>query len=75
MVFGSRMNAEAWLAKERDYKERCVVSGERWKSPQERATEKKAKVLTLAEYGKQVIDQRALKPTTTRIEYERNGSS
>lgn len=68
-VFGTKPNAEGWLARERDYKERCMVSGERWKSPAERATEKKAEVLLLSQYGKTVIDQRILKPRT-RIEYE-----
>ena len=68
-VFTSRMNAERWLARERDYKEQTVANGEQWKPPAERAVEKKAKVLTLSEYGKSVIDQRVLKPRT-RLEYE-----
>ncbi|MDC8981705.1 tyrosine-type recombinase/integrase [Mycobacterium marinum] len=68
-MFVSKMNAEAWLKKERDYKERAIVTGETWKPPRGRAVEKKAKVLTLAEYGKTVIDQRILKPRT-RLEYE-----
>lgn len=68
-VFTARMNAERWLARERDYKERCIATGETWKPPSERATEKRAKVLTLSEYGKTVIDQRVLKPRT-RLEYE-----
>lgn len=57
--FTSRMNAERWLAKEREYKEDCLLSGETWKSPQERSTEKKAKALTLGEYGEQVLAQKA----------------
>jgi hypothetical protein len=68
-VFGARMNAERWLARERDDKESCLATGETWKPPSERAGEKKAKVLTLSEYGKTVIDQRSL-GTRTRIEYE-----
>lgn len=68
-VFGAKMNAERWLARERDYKERCVATGETWKPPSERAVEKKAKVLTLSEYGATVIAQRKL-GTRTRIEYE-----
>jgi integrase len=63
------MNAERWLVRERDYKEKCAATGETWKPPKERATEKRAKVLTLSEYGKTVIAQRVLKPRT-RIEYE-----
>jgi len=63
------MSAERWLARERDYRESCLANGERWKPPKERAVEKKAKVLTLSEYGATVIDQRVLKPRT-RLEYE-----
>jgi integrase len=68
-VFSSKMNAERWLGRERDYKERTVADGHRWKPLSERKLEKTAKVLTLSEYGKTVIDQRILKPRT-RIEYE-----
>lgn len=68
-IFATKMNAEAWLARERDYKERCAINGETWKSPKERATEKKAEVLRVAQYGKTVIDQRKL-GARTRIEYE-----
>jgi len=63
------MSAERWLARERDYRESCLANGERWKPLKERAVEKKAKVLTLSEYGATVIDQRVLKPRT-RLEYE-----
>ena len=35
-TFSSKMNAEAWLARERDYKERCGINGETWKPPVER---------------------------------------
>ncbi|WP_131820891.1 site-specific integrase [Mycobacterium intracellulare] len=68
-VFAAKMNAERWLARERDYRDHCLATGETWKPPGERAVEKKAKLLTLSEYGKTVIDQRLLKPRT-RIEYE-----
>jgi integrase len=68
-TFSSKMNAEAWLARERDYKERCGINGETWKPPKERATEKKAEVLRFSEYGKTVIDQRKL-GALTRIGYE-----
>lgn len=68
-TFAARMNAERWLSKERDYRDRCLATGETWKPPSERAVEKKAKVLTLSEYGKTVIDQRPL-GARTRIEYE-----
>lgn len=68
VTFGARMNAERWLARERDYRDHCLATGETWKPPSARAVEKVAKVLTLSEYGKTVIDQRAL-GTRTRIEY------
>ncbi|OBG06589.1 tyrosine-type recombinase/integrase [Mycolicibacter sinensis] len=68
-TFSSKMNAEAWLVRERDYRDRCAGSGEQWKPPAERATEKKAEVLLFGVYGKQVIDQRKLSQRT-RIEYE-----
>ena len=67
------MNAERWLSKERDYKERCEAAGDTWKPPAERKLEKKAEVLPLLKYGKTVIDQRILRPRT-RIEYESSGS-
>lgn len=72
-TFGTKMNAEAWLVRERDYKERCDVNGETWKPPKERAQEKKAEVLRLADYGKTVIAQRQL-GARTRIEYNNKWS-
>jgi hypothetical protein len=60
-VFTAKMNAERSLARERDYKESCTANGEPWKPPSERAVEKKAKVLTVSEYGETVIAQRVLK--------------
>jgi len=69
IIFPAKMNAERWLSKERDYKERCEADGETWKPPAERRLEKKAEVLPLSKYGKTVMDQRILRPRT-RIEYE-----
>ena len=69
IIFPAKMNAERWLSKERDYKERCEAAGETWKPPAERRLEKKAEVLPLSKYGKTVMDQRILRPRT-RIEYE-----
>jgi integrase len=68
-TFASKTYAQGWLAKERDYKERCAINGERWKPPAERAVQKQAEVIRLSDYGKNVIDQRVLRPRT-RIEYE-----
>ena len=68
-TFSDRMNAEAWLVRERDYRDRCAGNGERWKTPAERATEKTAEKLLFGVYGKRVIDQRKLSERT-RIEYE-----
>jgi len=73
-TFSNRMNAEHWLVRERDYRDKCAATGERWKPPSERATERKAEVLTFGVYGKRVIDQRQLKPRT-RIEYESKWSA
>ena len=63
-TFASKLRAQSWLESERTYKERCTLSGERWKSPVERAAVTKAKVLTFGEYGKRVIDERKLSPRT-----------
>ena len=59
-TFASKTFAQGWLAHERDYKERCTINGERWKTPTERAMQKQAEVLRLSTYGKTVIDQRKL---------------
>lgn len=67
-TFASKTFAQGWLAQERDYKERCTINGERWKTPTERAMQKQAEVLRLSTYGKTVIDQRKL-AQSTRIEY------
>lgn len=68
-TFATKMEAERWLVRERDYRDRCTGGNEKWKPPSERAAEHKAEVVTLADYGKKVIDARILKPRT-RIEYE-----
>lgn len=68
-TFSARMNAEAWLVREKDLVESATRTGERWKPPSERVQEKKAEVLLFGTYGKKVIDQRKLSPRT-RIEYE-----
>lgn len=67
-TFSARMNAEAWLVREKDLVESATRTGERWKPPSERLQEKKAEVLLFGVYGKKVIDQRKLSPRT-RIEY------
>ena len=59
-TFSARMNAEAWLVREKDIIESATRTGERWKPPSERAQEKKAEVLLFGTYGKKVIDQRKL---------------
>jgi integrase len=69
VIFTARMNAERWLIREKHIIEECAGSGERWKPPAERKTEKKAEVIRVSEYGKTVIDQRKL-GARTRIEYE-----
>lgn len=67
-TFATKMAAEGWLVREREYRDRCTGSDEKWKPPSERAQEKKAEIVTLSVYGKKVIDARILKPRT-RIEY------
>jgi len=66
IIFPAKMNAERWLSKERDYKERCEAAGEMWKPPAERKLEKKAEVLPLSKYGRTVIDQRIIVMTPRR---------
>lgn len=68
-TFASTTFAQGWLAQERAYRDRCTLTGERWKAPSERAVVRQAEVLRLRDYGKKVIDQRILRPRT-RIEYE-----
>ena len=67
-TFTNRMTAERWLAQERDLKERAAALGEPWISPAERAALNSVARATLAEYGKQIIEQRDIKPRT-RIHY------
>jgi integrase len=67
-TFDNRLNAEGWLANEKNYLDRCTMTGEAWKSPEQRREESKATVLLLRDYGKQWIEQRRLKETT-RVEY------
>jgi hypothetical protein len=54
-TFSSRMNAEAWLVRERDYRDRCAANGEKWKPPGERVQEKKAEVNRPGESGDLLI--------------------
>lgn len=68
VTFTERMNAEVWLAKERDYKERCILSGETWTSPAARAALVAVTGETVSDYGKRWIDQRNIKDRT-RIHY------
>lgn len=68
-TFASKSLAEGWLSKERIGVEMAIASGERWKTPAERAVQKQAEVIRLSVYGKNVIDERVLRPRT-RIEYE-----
>lgn len=68
-IFASKMNAERWLAREKDIIERRAGTDEPGKPPSQREQEKKAETVRLSEYGKRVIDARILKPRT-RIEYD-----
>jgi integrase len=70
VTFSSKMNAEAWLAKEKDLIEKATYNQDYvWQPPEARKLEKKAQALTLAEYSALWIEQRKLKPRT-RIGYQ-----
>jgi integrase len=62
-TFTAKIDAEGWLAAERRLLER-----DSWTPPGVRKAQKKAAVLTLADYAAQWIKHRPLKPRT-RIEY------
>src|ERR1700731_34430 len=55
-TFTTRMDAEYWLAAERR-----LIERDEWTPPEQRTAEKKAKGITLAEYGPTWIDQRTVK--------------
>jgi hypothetical protein len=65
VTFSSKMNAESWLAKEKDLIEKATYNEDYvWQPPETRKLEKKAAALTLAEYSAVWIEQRKLKPRT-----------
>lgn len=47
-TFDSKMNAEGWLANESAYMERCRMTGEAWKSPAQRAEDRKQRFCCFA---------------------------
>jgi len=59
ITFSTRMDAEYWLADERRRIER-----DEWVPPEQRVAEVKAQSITLADYTKNWIDHRNLKPRT-----------
>ncbi|WP_246398910.1 tyrosine-type recombinase/integrase [Mycobacterium vicinigordonae] len=66
-TFDTKLNAEGWLANEKNYLDRCRMTGETWKSPEQRRDEGKAAVLLVGDYGKQVIEERKTKETTRSL--------
>lgn len=68
-TFTVKLNAEGWLANERQLIERAALTGEPWKAPELRAAEKKAEVLTLAGFAATWISHRNVKPRT-KIGYQ-----
>ena len=64
-TYGERMDAEHWLSDER----RLVDQGI-WTPPKQRAAQRKAHKVTLAEYAQTWIEHRKIKPST-RTEYKR----
>ena len=70
VTFSSKMNAESWLAKEKDLIEKATYSEDYvWQPPETRKLEKKAQALSLEQYANTWIEQRKLKPRT-RIGYQ-----
>ena len=63
-TFTAKMDAEGWLRDER----RMIERGD-WTSPEKRVAEMVAQHITLAEYARTWIEQRAVKPRT-RIGYQ-----
>jgi integrase len=63
-TFGTRLDAEAWLASERR-----LIDADRWTPPKRRSIAKRAKTITGGEDTEKWIAQRNVKPRT-RIEYE-----
>jgi integrase len=66
-TFDNKLHAEGWLANEKNYLDRCNMTGEPWKSPELRAEEQKAAVLLLRDYGKDWIKQRPVKESTRTL--------
>jgi integrase len=64
-TFAQRMDAEAWLAAERQLIERDI-----WTPPKVRAAQRQIKGVTLGEYAKTWIEHRNIK-ASTKTEYER----
>ncbi len=67
--FSNKMTAEAWLSNEKNYRDHCSATGQRWRNVEERANEKKARSLLMGTYGEQVIKQRPKIKESTRSEY------
>jgi integrase len=68
-TFTDKMNAEAWLLREKNYRDQCLATGERWRNVVERDNEKKARGLLFGAYGAKVLEQRKLKDSS-RLLYE-----
>lgn len=58
-TYSQKSDAEHWLANERR-----AIEREEWRPPSQRATEKKARAITLSEYATIWIEQRNIKPRT-----------
>ncbi|OBI81842.1 tyrosine-type recombinase/integrase [Mycolicibacterium elephantis] len=68
-TFTVKTTAEGWLANERAFLERTIMTGETWTSPKQRAATQQAQSITLEDFAKTWIEQRNIKPRT-RLEYE-----
>lgn len=65
ITYGSKLAADAWLASERR-----LIELDAWTPPTQRAAAKQAQAVTVAQYARQWVAQRPIKPRT-RIGYER----
>lgn len=68
-TFTVKTTAEGWLANERAFLERTIMTGEQWTSPKQRASVSQAQTVTLADYAKTWIKERKLEDRT-RVGYQ-----
>ena len=65
-TFTNKMNAEAWLNSEKNYRDHCCATGERWRNVGT-VQEKTARNLLFGNYGAKVLEQRKLKESSRSL--------